>query len=295
MGEDLFEARPDLLGKRADTILGWSLRDLCLNGPESELTRTEHAQPALFAISYALWEAFDAAVPGAPAGVAGHSLGEYTALTAAGSLDFDSALTLVAKRGEAMAAAADTDSSGMVALLGADVETAQSLASQRRDMGGRLQVANVNTPSQVVLAGGTDDIEWVVENARELGLRRAIPLKVAGAFHSEFMEPAQTEVRAAISDVEVSEPAFPVWSNTTARPHSTDLLRETLARQVVSPVRFSESLENMASNGIDIFVHVGPGDATAGMAKRTLDGIEVVVVSSLADTAKAADAVGTMT
>lgn len=294
MGDDLFEERSDLLGERSDAILGWSLRDLCVNGPEAELIRTEHAQPALFALSYALWEAFADVIPVSPAGAAGHSLGEYTALTAAGSLDFDSALGLVAKRGVAMAAAADADSSGMVALIGADMETAQSIASQRREAGGRLQVANINAPGQVVLAGGTADIEWMVENARDLGARRAVPLKVAGAFHSEFMEPAKIEVSEALSGVEVSEPAFPVWSSTTTSPHSTELVKETLARQVVTPVRFSETLENMNSTGIDTFVHIGPGDVTAGMAKRTLDGAQVVVVSSLADIGKGADVVGTM-
>jgi len=295
MGADLFEARPDLLGERADAILGWSLRDLCMDGPEAELIRTEHAQPALFALSYALWEAFDDVISGRPSGAAGHSLGEYTALTAADSFDFDSALALVAKRGEAMATAADADSSGMVALLGADVETAQSIANRRQEDGGRLEVANINAPGQVVLAGGTADIDWVVGNARDLGVRRAVPLKVAGAFHSGFMEAAKTEVTAALDGVEVGEPEFPVWSNTTARPHTQVLVREMLARQVVSPVRFSESLEDMASTGIDTFVHLGPGDVTAGMARRTLDGIQVVVVSSLADIAAAADAIGTMT
>ena len=294
MGEDLFAKRPDLLGDRANSILGWSLRDLCLQGPESELTRTEHAQPALFALSYALWEEFADAVSIRPAGAAGHSLGEYTALTAAGSLDFDSALALVSRRGEAMASAADLEPSGMAALLGADVETAEAIATRRRDEGGRLQVANINAPGQVVLAGGAADIDWVVENARDLGVRRAIPLKVAGAFHSEFMESARTEVASALSKIDVSEPVFPVWSNTTARPHTRALVSETLARQVVSPVRFSESLRNMASAGMDTFVHVGPGDVTGGMAKRTVDDVRVVVVSSVADIAVAAEAVGTM-
>ena len=173
-------------------------------------------------------------------------------------------------------------------------DLAYSIASQRRDEGGRLQVANINAPGQVVLAGGSSDIEWVVENARELGVRRALPLKVAGAFHSEFMDAAKTRVAAALSGVELRESGFPVWSNTAARPHSPDLMRDTLARQMVSPVLFSESLLDMASTGIDTFVHIGPGDVTAGMAKRTVDGARVVVVSSMADVPKAAEAVGTM-
>ena len=294
MGEDLFAERPDLLGDRADAILGWSLREICLEGPEELLTRTEHSQPALFALSYALWEMVDAATSSNPAGVAGHSLGEYTALTAAGSFDFDSALGLVARRGQAMASAADAEPSGMAALLGADLVSAEAIASQRREEGGRLQVANINSPGQVVLAGGTADIDWVVANARDLGVRRAVPLKVAGAFHSQFMDSAKIEVAETLSHVEVGEPAFPVWSNATARPHSRDLVRETLARQVVSPVRFSESLRDMASTGIDTFVHVGPGDVTAGMAKRTVEDARIVVVSAVSDIPAAAEAVGTM-
>lgn len=294
MGEDLFAARPNLLVERADSILGWSLREICLEGPEETLTRTEYSQPALFALSYALWEMVEDATSLRPSGVAGHSLGEYTALTAANVFDFESALRLVARRGQAMATAADAEPSGMAALLGADLESAEVVASQRRDDGGRLQVANINSPGQVVLAGGTADIDWVVANARDLGVRRAVPLKVAGAFHSEFMNSAKTEVAEALSGVEVGEPAFPVWSNTTARPHSRELVRDTLARQVVSPVRFSESLLDMASNGVDTFVHIGPGDVTAGMAKRTIDDVRIVVVSSISDIPAAAEAIGTM-
>src|SRR5690606_15639753 len=135
MGGDLFEARPDLLGERADEILGWSLRDMCLDGPEEELTRTEHAQPALFALSYALWAEVAGLVP-RPAAAAGHSLGEYTALTAAGILEYDTALGVVAERGRAMQAAADVEPSGMAALLGADVETAEAIVEARVAEGG---------------------------------------------------------------------------------------------------------------------------------------------------------------
>lgn len=193
-----------------------------------------------------------------------------------------------------MASAADAEASGMAALLGADLQSAEAIASQRREEGGRLQVANINSPGQVVLAGGNADIDWVVANARDLGVRRAVPLKVAGAFHSQFMDSAKTEVAEALSNVEVGEPAFPVWSNATARPHGRDLVRETLARQVVSPVRFSESLRDMASTGISTFVHIGPGDVTAGMAKRTIDDAGIVVVSSVSDIPAATEAIGTM-
>jgi [acyl-carrier-protein] S-malonyltransferase len=294
MGAELFELRPDLLGERADEILGWSLRSLCLDGPEDVLTQTQHAQPALFAISYALWEEFRIEYEGEVAGGAGHSLGEYTALAAAGALTFDQALAVVARRGEAMAGAAELEPSGMAALIGAELSLAESLTAGRRADGGRLEVANINAPGQVVVAGGSDDIEWVMENGRDLGVRRVIALNVAGAFHSSFMAPASQEVEKALAGVTFAEPDFPVWSNATARPHSVGSLTANLSSQVVSTVRFAESLEDMAAQGIDTFLHVGPGDVTAGMAKRTVGGAAIHVVSKVSDIPDVAAALGTV-
>lgn len=294
MGKELFEARPDLLGQRSDDILGWSLREMCLEGPEEELTRTEHAQPALFALGYALWEVLRESLTGAPSGAAGHSLGEYTALCAAGAIDYDSALAVVAARGRAMAEAADLEESGMAALIGADLDLARSVVEESASGGGRLQVANINAPGQIVVAGGADDITWLAERGRDLGLRRVIPLKVAGGFHSSFMTPAADAVGAALSEVVFSEPEFPVWSNTTARRHVREEIADLLREQVVSPVRFSESLEDMSSTGIEAFVHVGPGDVTAGMARRTLPEAQVMVVSSVGEAGEVAGSLGTM-
>lgn len=293
MGGDLFETRPDLLGERADDILGWSLRQMCLDGPEEALTRTEHAQPAIFALSYALWEMLSAEGV-VPRGAAGHSLGEYTALTAAGAIDYDTALQVVARRGRAMASAADTEPSGMAALLGADAATARDVVARRAEDGGRLQVANDNAPGQVVVAGSRDDIEWLVANARDLGVRRAVPLKVAGAFHSPFMARAAEDVETALGDVSPAEMAFPVWSNTTAQPHERGQIIEVLVKQVVSPVRFRESLVSMSQSGIDLFAHVGPGDVTAGMARRSVPDCEVLVVSSVDDIPAAVGALGSI-
>jgi [acyl-carrier-protein] S-malonyltransferase len=294
MGADLFDARDDLLGDRADEILGFSLRSLCLEGPEEELTRTQHAQPALFALSYALWEMVVAEDHLTPGGAAGHSLGEYTALAVAGVFDFDTALGLVAMRGKAMARAADRESSGMAALIGADREQASEVAQARRGLGGRLEVANVNAPGQVVVAGGKDDLEWLGENGSSLGIRRVVPLNVAGAFHSQFMAPAREELRTALGAVEMSDPRFPVWSNTTARPHQTGEIADLLARQMVEPVLFSDSLLDMSAAGIDTFIHVGPGDVTAGLARRTIEGAAVHTISQIEDVRTALDAVVTM-
>ena len=294
MGSDLFDARPDLLGDHANDILGFDLRDLCLNGPDEELTRTEHAQPALFALSHALFEELERALPSPPAGLAGHSLGEYNALAASGALDFHTGLAIVARRGRAMAAAADLESSGMAALIGADLDMARRVCDARNELGGSLRVANVNTPTQIVVAGGSEDIDWLAENASEFGVRRAIPLKVAGAFHTVFMEPARAEVEAAFAEASLAAPSSPVWSNTTARPHQPGDIAAIMARQVVEPVLFSDSLIDMRDTGIQTFVHVGPGDVTAGLVRKTLDDVETHVVSSLADIPAVAGALGTI-
>lgn len=294
MGAELFEARPDLLGDRSNEILGWSLQAMCLEGPEDELTRTEHAQPALFALSYAMWDVLSDSLETPPSGAAGHSLGEYTALCAAGAIDYDSALAAVSARGRAMADAADEEESGMAALIGADLDIARSVVDQRASDGGRLEVANINAPAQIVVAGSAKDIEWLSENSRDLGVRRVIPLKVAGAFHSSFMESAADEVGKALAELEITQPAFPVWSNTTARPHEVGDVRRLLREQVVSTVRFSDSLSDMAKSGIDTFVHVGPGDVTAGMARRSVTDARVLVVSKMEEIDEVAGSLGTM-
>ena len=280
MGADLFSARRDLLVETADRVLGWSLERLVAEGPQEELTKTEHAQPALFAVSYALWDALRAALPKAPAAAAGHSLGEYTALAAAGTLSYEEGLTLVAERGRAMADAPSTsDPSGMAALIGADLEHAERVAAERRADGGRLWVANVNTPSQIVLAGSKPDIEWLSDNARSLGIRRAIPLDVAGAFHSPYMKPAAERLATALQRTEFATPWFPVYANTTGAP--VDDPARQLGEQLVMPVQFAATLERMAADGIDTFIHVGPGDVTGGLVRRTIPDATVHVVSDL--------------
>jgi len=279
MGGELFEARPDLLGGHADEVLGWSLRQLCLESSEERLTRTEYAQPALFAVAYALW--CELSVGQAPAAAAGHSLGEYTALVAAGAIDYLDALRVVAERGRAMASASDLEPSGMAAVLGADLETVEAVVAERRRDGGRLWVANINAPGQIVVAGGAEDLEWLAENRR--GIRRVVPLKVAGAFHSPFMTPAVTSLEEALAPVGVSAPDFDVYANVDAEPFTVDRVKTLLVRQITSPVRFSDTIAAMQADGVSTFVHVGPGDVTAGMARRAAPDAEVLVVSEIAD------------
>lgn len=294
MGAGLFEAHPKLLGETSDSILGWSLRSMCLEGPAEELTRTEHAQPALFAVSYALWLSFREVMGNSPVAAAGHSLGEYTALTAAGALSFEEALRLVARRGEEMATAADLEPSGMAALIGADEALAEKVASESDGRGGRLQIANLNAPGQVVVAGGAADLEWLEEHGTDLGVRRVIRLKVAGAFHSSFMSPAAEQLAGLITGARFSALEFDVISNVTGRPHEPGSIGAKLVEQVTSPVRFEASLRNMSASGVGTFVHIGPGDVTAGLAKRTNPDAKVFTVSSRDDIDSTVESLSTM-
>ena len=282
MGADLFSARPDLLGPDADAVLGWSLEQMCLDGPEDVLTRTEHAQPALFALSVALWRSLEDAGGPSPMAAAGHSLGEFSALVASGMVDYLAGLEAVAARGQAMADAAALEPSGMAALLGADLEKAEEVAGGRRAEGGRLYVANDNAPGQVVVAGGEADLSWLEEHARSLGVRRVIRLKVAGAFHSPFMEPAAVRVGEAVRSLDVDAGAFPVYANVDARPVAPDEVARSLERQVVGRVRFAETIRNLDADGAFAYLHVGPGDVTAGMVKRTLTAPSTHVLRDLA-------------
>lgn len=279
MAADVFAARPDLLGAAANDVLGWDLAALCANGPQEELTRTDRAQPALYASAYALWAEFSEVVAHGPVAAAGHSLGEYTALAAAGVFDYATGLRLVAARGAAMAAAATAEPSGMAALVGVDEETAEAVCRHRRDDGGRLWVANLNAPGQVVVAGAAADIAWLVENARDHGIRRVIPLEVAGAFHSPLMSPARADLADALAAVDFSAPAFDVYANVDAAPVAD--VAAALAAQLTGTVRFAETLSAMEAAGVDALVHIGPGDVTAGMARRSTSDVAIHVVSDL--------------
>jgi len=287
MGADLFAARPDLLGSAADEILGWSLAALCREGPESELVRTDRAQPALYAVGYALWEALSDAVGMPPDGAAGHSLGEYTALAAAGAISYQDGLRLVAARGRAMAGATAIAPGTMAAVVGTELALLESVVAGRRSSGGQLWIANVNAPGQIVVAGAEPDVAWLTSSAHDLGLRRVIPLNVSGAFHTPLMQPAADELATSLAEAEFTRPRFPVWSNLAAAP--VDDPRAALGGQLTGRVRFAESLEAMHATGIEAFVHVGPGDVTAGMAKRTIRDCMAISVSTLNDIPVAAE------
>jgi [acyl-carrier-protein] S-malonyltransferase len=244
-GTPLFERGLELLGYDPFADLGMG-------------TRVQ--QPAIFLVCACAWDAHDSDQEGA---AAGHSLGEYAALHAAGALTFDDALLLVDERAAAMQDAAAMQPGGMVAMLGGDSHAVTELA---RSLG--LTVANDNAPGQVVLSGALEMVDTAVELARGDAGARAMKLDVAGAFHSPLMEPAADRLRAALAATPIAEPAFPVWSNGSAAPF-VDIRRE-LAENLLKPVRWRETLLALRAHGVERFVELGPGAVLTGMVKRTL-------------------------
>ena len=255
----------------ADTILGnqlgQPLAKLCFEGPAESLNQTNVAQPALFAIGVAVWRAL-AEQGHELSGAAGLSLGEYTALVAAGAMDFSDGLRVVAERGRLMQAAAVARAGGMVAVIGAEDDVVAQLASDAAQ-GGVLSCANFNAPGQVVIAGDFEACDRAEALAAERGLRCS-RLSVAGAFHSEHMAPAAEGLAKVLESVDLRTPSVPVWSNVTAQPHSSEssTIRANLVAQLTSPVRWAESCRNFPAAGTLEFHESAPGTVLRGLMRR---------------------------
>lgn len=255
----------------ADTILGNQLGQpmtkLCFEGPAESLNQTNVAQPALFAIGVAVWRAL-AEQGHELSGAAGLSLGEYTALVAAGVMDFSDGLRVVAERGRLMQAAAVARAGGMVAVIGAEDDVVAQLASDAAQ-GGVLSCANFNAPGQVVIAGDSDACDRAEALAAERGLRCS-RLSVAGAFHSDHMAPAAEGLAKVLESVDLRAPSVPVWSNVTAQPHSSEssVIRANLVAQLTSPVRWAESCRNFPAAGTLEFHESAPGTVLRGLMRR---------------------------
>ncbi len=255
----------------ADEQLGYALSEICFHGPAERLDATNIAQPAMFVCSVAAAAAMKEALgDNAPVATttAGLSLGEYTALYAAGALDFESALDLVSKRGQFMQDAAEACPSGMVSIIGLDEQKVVELCAASAE-GAVLAPANFNCPGQIVISGDIEACKRATELAKEFGATGAVPLKVAGAFHSGFMAPAAEKLAAVIADVEMRSPDVPVISNVDAEPHGTiESIKDKLIRQVTSPVRWEQSVRRMLDDGIEQFYEIGPGRVLAGLMRR---------------------------
>jgi [acyl-carrier-protein] S-malonyltransferase len=270
MGKDFHDAFgvARRIYEQADKALGFPLSALCFDGPEEHLNKTDVAQLAIFVTSVAIYETLlELGKTAVPDFAAGLSLGEYTALHAAGVIGFEDALAVVKARGELMQAAADASPSTMVALLGAD-EPAANAICQEAGQGDILVPANFNTPGQIVLSGSIPACQRAATVAAAKGCK-AIPLKVAGAFHSPFMQSAADQMAKVLDSVPFSPPKFPVISNVTAQPHAdAQSIKDLLVRQVIAPVRWYQSIETLRGRGVTNWLEVGPGRSLTGMMKK---------------------------
>lgn len=272
MGKDLAEAFPAArdVFRAADDALGAPLSSLCFDGPAEELTRTHNAQPALLAHGAAVWATVREHLAAHVRAAAGHSLGEFTACHAAGTLSLTDALRLVRRRGELMYETGVGRPGAMAAILGEMRRTIEGICEQATAEAGVVVPANYNAPEQVVISGELVGVERAMEFANEAGAKRAVKLNVSGAFHSPLMEPARDGLRVAIDAAAWRDPSFPVSSNVTAAPVSdAPAARDLLLRQLTAPVRWSELVRALAAAHPNaLFVEMGPGNVLAGLAKR---------------------------
>lgn len=277
MGHTLAEAHPVAAATfaEADEVLGFKLSDLCFHGPEAELTDTVNAQPALLATSVALARVLDAQLGALPAGagpvfVAGHSMGEYTALVAAGAMSFADGLRLVRERGRLMKQAGVENPGMMAAILGLEEADVASLCREAAGQsGGIVQVANDNCPGQVVISGDKAGMEAAMTALAAAGARKVVPLAVSIASHSPLMAPAAGALEQAIQATPISLPRVPVIGNTTAQPLTTvEAIRAELVAQLTGSVRWTASMQAALAAGITAFVEIGPGDVLTGLIKR---------------------------
>ncbi|HEV2970929.1 MAG TPA: ACP S-malonyltransferase [Pirellulales bacterium] len=273
MGRQLADSLPAAraIYDRANRLLGFDLAKICFEGPAEQLDSTVYSQPAIFVTSLAALESLKAASPAVIAecgAAAGLSLGEYSALVFAGVMDFESGLKVVQERGSAMQAASDAVPSGMVSILGLELQQVEALC-QRAAQGDVLQVANLLCPGNIAVSGTQEACQRVMAMAAEAGAMRALPLAVAGAFHTPIMQPAVERLAAVLAGIQLRKPRVPVISNVDAQPHDDpEEIRQLLIRQVVSPVRWEESVRRLLAMGCDRFYEIGPGRVLRGLMKR---------------------------
>lgn len=268
MGRDLFENfdASNAIGKAADRLLGFALTDVMFNGTDDALRQTRVTQPAIFVHSVMQFVSRDLR----PSMVAGHSLGEFSALVANGALAFEDALLLVSARAEAMQRACELQPSTMAAILGLADERVEEVCAEVAARTNEIVVpANYNCPGQLVISGTIDGINAACEALKAAGAKRALVLAVGGAFHSPLMKPAEDELAAALARTTFHQPLCPVYQNVDAAPHSSpDEIRENLRRQLTAPVRWTQTVQRMVADGATTFVECGPGKVLQGLVKK---------------------------
>jgi [acyl-carrier-protein] S-malonyltransferase len=272
MGHDVYQAEPAsrAVFDQADKQLGFALSELCFNGPEDSLTDTANQQPALLVTSIAIWEAMKARNWTTPEYVAGHSLGEFSALVVSGSLVFDQALNLVRRRGELMKAAGKQEPGAMAAIIALGVDQIKTICARATESTGRpVQVANDNCPGQVVISGDREALDEAVIFAKEAGARKVVRLPITIAAHSALMYSAASEFAKAVDSTPINAPTVPIIGNVSGQPlTSPDEIRQELKAQLTAPVRWTESMNYLLDEGVDTFIEVGPGTVLLGLMKR---------------------------
>jgi [acyl-carrier-protein] S-malonyltransferase len=272
MGHDLYEREPAARAvfDRADEQLGFALSRLCFQGPEEELTDTANQQPALLVTSLAIWQVMQQGDWPQPAYLAGHSLGEFSALVAAGSLTFADGLALVRRRGELMKAAGEREPGAMAAILALDAAQVVEICRQAQTSTGRpVQLANDNCPGQLVISGDQEALTEAVRLAEAAGARKVVRLPISIAAHSALMASAAADFAQAVDATPIAAPAVPVIGNVSAQPLTTpDEIRAELKAQLTAPVRWTDSITYLVQQGVDSFVEAGPGDVLLSLVKR---------------------------
>ena len=268
MGQDLYESNPKAkaLFDKANEVLGYNITDIMFNGTDEELKQTKVTQPAVFLHSVITALCMDDFNPDM---VAGHSLGEFSALVAAGALSFEDGLRLVYARAMAMQKACEAAPSTMAAIIGLPDETIEQVCAEISKEGNVVVPANYNSPGQVVISGNVEAVKEACAKLKEAGAKRALPLSVGGAFHSPLMELARVELAKAIEAAPVSTPICPVYQNVDAQPHTDPKeIKDNLLKQLTAPVRWTQSVINMMSDGMTEFVECGPGQVLTGLIGR---------------------------
>ncbi|ABV62172.1 ACP S-malonyltransferase [Bacillus pumilus] len=281
MGKDLFdqEAVSKAVFEEADKTLGFDLSSMIFEGEAEELTLTYNAQPALLTTSIAILKKFEESGIKADY-AAGHSLGEYTALVAAGALSFQDAVYAVSKRGELMNEAVPAGEGAMAAILGLDQTALLEVTKEVTESGHLVELANLNCPGQIVISGTAKGVELASEKAKEKGAKRAIALEVSGPFHSALMKPAAEKFTDVLSKLDISDAKTPVISNVTADiVTSRDAIETKLIEQLYSPVRFEESVERLIDLGVTTFIEIGPGKVLSGLVKKVNRRLTTISVS----------------
>lgn len=283
MGKDIYESVPESrqLFDQADEILGFPLTRLIFEGPDTELKQTANTQPALLTTSVALYQAFSAKGI-TPDFAAGHSLGEYSALTAVGALSFSDAVSTVRARGEFMEQAVPGGQGAMAAVLGGEREALAGLCADITAGGSLVELANVNCPGQIVVSGSREGVAAVIQRVKEIGAKRAIPLEVSGPFHSSLMKSAAERLSGKLGQLTIRDASVPVVANVTANAvqRGEDISR-LLVEQVYSPVLWEDSVSWLLSQGVDTFVEIGPGSVLTGLIKKINRGVATYNVNSL--------------